>query len=243
MHDLRAARFIRGAQRRLVVDLRDADPAAAVVGLHEERIADPAADLAEVEELCIAGERRLQVRSLLVRLRRQHPRVGNRETEAHHRAIRGVLLVRLERPGIVEDVGIVEDDRLLYPLAAGVSTSGSAGRQPGRSAPAGVDRTARSSRADLEAERVAAPVDREIEPLQDFFETDRPADVRTQRQTDPLRHVATDYPRFAPPVSQLAAVRASLLIDHPRRPRKEPGQLPWSRSRQFSQLCPSRTSS
>ena len=61
MHDVFAALLVGVAQLLLVVDPADADPAAAGVGLHEQRIAEPPADLAEVEVVGVGAQRRLEI--------------------------------------------------------------------------------------------------------------------------------------------------------------------------------------
>jgi hypothetical protein len=192
-HEL--ARFVVGvAQRLLVVDLVDPDPAAAVEGLHEERVAEVLAHLSEVEELRVALERHLQVRLLLVRLRRDQPGRRDRQPEAHHRAVRRVLLVRLHRPRVVEDVDAVQDHGLLDPLAAEVVPV----RQPVDHhvvlrrivQPEGIDGHAR----DLEAHRVAPDLEAQVELLDDLLVADRPADVGSEREPDLARDLSQGTP-------------------------------------------------
>ena len=156
--------FVRLLQLLGVVDLGHAHPAAAVVGLHEHRIAEALPDvLLEVEEAGVALERDLQVGLALVGLGGDEHRVRYRHPEPHHRAVRRVLLVGLHRPRVVEDVDAVHDDGLLDPLAARAEPM----RQPvdhevvlhGLAQVEGLDRHA----LDVERDRVLADGDREIE--------------------------------------------------------------------------------
>ena len=112
------ARLVVGAvQLGAVADVADADPLAAVVGLHEQRVADGLRDLVEVERLVVlgrgVGEARVVGRVLV---RDEH---GPRHLQAQpqHRAVGGVLLHRLERERAVEQVDVVHQRDLLQPLA------------------------------------------------------------------------------------------------------------------------------
>ena len=150
------------------------------------------ADLAEVEQLRVARAAsacRSGVR--LVALRRHHPRLRDRHARADHRAVGRVLLVRLDRPRVVEDVEAVHEDGLLDPLAAGVyqcvSRSMTTSYLHGLAQVERLDRHA----LDLEAHGVAAHRSDEVEPLQHLLEADRPADVGAERQTDVASDGAT----------------------------------------------------
>ena len=100
-----------------VADPADADPLPAVVGLHEQRVADLLGDRGQVERLVVPGGRVLEagvVRRVLVR--DQHRR-RHLQPEADHRAVGRVLLHRLERERAVEQVHVVHQRDLLEPLA------------------------------------------------------------------------------------------------------------------------------
>ena len=98
-------------------DARDADPLAAVERLHEERVADVAADRLEVERRVVALGGRLEARVLRRHLVRDQPRLGHADAEPHQRAVRGVLLHRLERERVVQQVDVVHQRDLLQPGA------------------------------------------------------------------------------------------------------------------------------
>ena len=117
VHQPLAGRVVDGVQLGRVADARDADPLAAVERLHEERVADPAGDLLEVEGEVVALGGRLEA---LVRGRllvRDQPRLRHVQPEPHHRAVRGVLLHRLEGERVVQEVDVVHQRDLLQPLA------------------------------------------------------------------------------------------------------------------------------
>ena len=107
-------------QLALVPDPAHADPRAAVERLHVERVADLLGDLGEVERPVVArggvGEP-LVGRRLLAR---DHPGLRHLEAEPHHRAVGRVLLHRLERERVVEQVDAVHQRDLLDPLARDV---------------------------------------------------------------------------------------------------------------------------
>ena len=184
VHHLRAALLVGAAQRFLVVDLVDADPGAAVVGFHEQRVADLVADFAEVEVARVLAQRRLQVGAVVVSFGRNHPGVGDRQAEAHHRAIAGLLFVGLQRPRVVVDIEVVQDDRFLDPFAAGLVPVGQAVDDD-----VVLDRLAQVERFDrgafdLETDFLAVVRNRQVEPAHQGLVTDRPADVGTERQPD-----------------------------------------------------------
>jgi hypothetical protein len=177
VHQELAALLVGVAQLLLVVDLRYADPAATVEGLHEQREADLPSDLAEVEELRVALERAFEVRLRVVALGRDEPGLRDGQAELGHRAVRGVLLHRLHGPRIVEDVATVEDGRLLDPFARRLVPV----REPIDDQVVarllakveGLDRDA----FDVEADGVVADPHRGAEITDDVLEALRPAQV------------------------------------------------------------------
>ena len=117
VHQPLAGGVVDGVQLRRVADARDADPLAAVEGLHVERVADLRRDLLEVEGKVVALGGRLEA---LVRGRalvRDQPRLRHVQAEPHHRAVGRVLLHRLERERVVQQVDVVHQRDLLQPLA------------------------------------------------------------------------------------------------------------------------------
>ena len=101
----------------LVVDPADAAPPAAVERLHVQRVAQLGGEHVEVEGLVVllAGVGpAVVVDRVLVR---HQDRRRDLEAEPDHRAVRRVLLHRLEREGAVEQVGAVDEGGLLQPLA------------------------------------------------------------------------------------------------------------------------------
>ena len=117
MHQLFARLVVAAAQLLLISRTRDATPLSAVERLQVERKAHVVADVVQVERAVVARRRR---REALVRRRllvRDQPRVGHLESEAHHRAVRRVLLHRLERERVVQQVDVVHQRDLLQPLA------------------------------------------------------------------------------------------------------------------------------
>ena len=106
-------------------DPRDADPLAAVERLHVQRVADLLGDVLEVERQVVARGHVLEASATMVlaarhgrrHLVRHHPRLRHLEPEPDHRAVGGVLLHRLERERVVEQVDVVHQHRLLHPLA------------------------------------------------------------------------------------------------------------------------------
>ena len=230
VHDQLAALVVALAERLRVVDLDDALPAAAVERLHEHRVAQPLADGAEVEQARVALQRRLQIGQRLVRLGRQHPRLRDRHAQVHHGAVGRVLLHRLHRPRVVEDVEAVHQDGLLDPLAAGVIPVGQpVDDQVVADVLAQVERLDGHA-VDLDAHLIALPVDDQIEALDELLVTDRPADVGAQRQPDPAGHVG-----HVNLLDSYSYTRSNGPGNSHERPSRR-------RSRQFSQLCPSRAS-
>ena len=118
MHHPLARLVVARAQLLGRADARDADPLAAVERLHEERVADVLADRLEVERRVVAlgrsaGSARLSRRHLV----RDQPRLGHADAEPHQRAVGGVLLHRLERERVVQQVDVVHQRDLLQPRA------------------------------------------------------------------------------------------------------------------------------
>ena len=100
-----------------VLDPRHADPLAAVVGLHEQRVADVLGDRGEVERQVVLRRRVLEARVLGRVLVRDEHRRRHLDPEPDHRAVGRVLLHRLERERRVEQVDVVHHRDLLQPLA------------------------------------------------------------------------------------------------------------------------------
>ena len=184
VHDELAAAFVGGDELVPVIGLRDADPTSAVVRLHEERVADLIAHLFQVEELGIARERLLEIRRVLVLLRRNEPRLGDRHAQAHHRRVRGQLLHRLDRPRVVEHVEVVEQDRLLDPLARiGVPVRQAVENDVVATLGAQVEGLDRDA-IDLEANLFATDLQRRIPAPEDVLVALRPAEVRAEGEAD-----------------------------------------------------------
>ena len=181
-------------------DARDADPLAAVERLHEERVPDVLADRLEVERRVVALGGRLEALVRRRHLVRDQPRVGHADPEAHQRAVGGVLLHRLERERVVQQVHVVHQRDLLQPRARQVV--------PPRE-PVDHERVARPV-AEVErlvddplgAQRVA--VDR-AEPRDERLERRGPVLLGAEEQADRvLSHRASQEPRqmmreLAPP--------------------------------------------
>ena len=117
VHQPLAGGVVDGMQFGGVADSCDTDPLAAVEGLHVERVADLPRDLLEVEGEVVALRRRLEALVPGRALVRDQPRLRHVQTEAHHRAVGRVLLHRLERERVVEQVDVVHQRDLLQPLA------------------------------------------------------------------------------------------------------------------------------
>ena len=117
VHQPLAGLVVGLVQLLAVAHPRDPDPGAAVVGLHEQRVADPGGDLVQVERLVVAG-RGVGVAGVVHRVLRGHQHgLGNLEPEPDHRAVGGVLLHRLERERIVHEIDVVHERGLLDPFA------------------------------------------------------------------------------------------------------------------------------
>ena len=117
VHQAPAGLVVAGGELAGVADLAHADPGAAVERLHEQRVADLPRDVGEVERPVVAGGgvgEALVGGRLLVR---HEPRRRHLQAEPDHRAIGGVLLHRLERERVVQQVHVVHQRDLLDPLA------------------------------------------------------------------------------------------------------------------------------
>ena len=117
VHEHLAGVVVGAEQVGPIVDPGHAPPAAAVEGLHVERVAEVVGDGPEVEGLVVlrggVGPTRVVDRVLVGH---QHG-VRHLQPEAHHRAIGGVLLHGLEGERRVEQVDVVHQGDLLEPLA------------------------------------------------------------------------------------------------------------------------------
>ncbi len=117
VHQPLAGGVVRVVQLLGVADVAHAHPLAAVVGLHEQRVADVLGDRLEVERPVVA-RRGVRVAGVLRRvLVRHEDGLRHLQPEPQHRAVRGVLLHRLERERRVEQVHVVHQRDLLEPLA------------------------------------------------------------------------------------------------------------------------------
>ena len=116
VHEHLAAGVVRGVQFGGVVDARDAAPGPAVVGLHEQRVADLRGDGIQVEGLVVPGGG-VRVARVVDRVLVRHEHgLGHLEAEPHHRAVGRVLLHRLERERAVQQVHAVHQRDLLQPF-------------------------------------------------------------------------------------------------------------------------------
>ena len=116
VHEHLAAGVVGGVQFAGVADPGDAAPGAAVVGLHEQRIADLPGDGVQVERLVVAGGG-IGVAGVVDRVLKGHEhRFRHLEAEPEHRAVGRVLLHRLERERAVQQVNAVHQRDLLEPL-------------------------------------------------------------------------------------------------------------------------------
>ena len=117
VHQHLAGLVVRAVQVAAVVDPGDPAPAAAVERLHVQRVAELLGEVVEVERLVVLL-RRVGPADVVDRVLVRHQR-GRRDLEAEpdHRAVGAVLLHRLERERAVEQVGPVDQRRLLQPLA------------------------------------------------------------------------------------------------------------------------------
>jgi hypothetical protein len=117
VHQPLAGGVVGAVELLRVADVADPDPLPAVVGLHEQRIADLGGDRVEVERPVVA-RRGVRVAGVLRRVLVRHEhRLRHLEAEPQHRAVGGVLLHRLERERRVQQVHVVHQRDLLEPLA------------------------------------------------------------------------------------------------------------------------------
>ena len=117
VHQPLAGLVVGAVQLVRVADVADADPLAAVVGLHEQRVADLLRDRVEVERPVVLGRRVGEARVVGRVLVRDQDRLRHLQPEPQHRAVGRVLLHRLERERAVEQVHVVHQRDLLEPLA------------------------------------------------------------------------------------------------------------------------------
>ena len=112
------ARVVVGAHQLVsVADAADADPLAAVVRLHEQRVADLVGDRRQVERQVVAGRRCTGSGRCRAGPCAAPGRLRDLQSEPDHRAVGRVLLHRLERERTVEQVHVVHQRDLLEPLA------------------------------------------------------------------------------------------------------------------------------
>ena len=120
VHEHLAAFVVGGVQLGGIADPRDPAPGAAVVRLHEQRVADLLGDRVEVERLVVLG-RGVGVPRVVHRVLVRHEYgLWHLEPEPQHRAVRRVLLHRLEGERAVQQVHVVHQRDLLEPLARDV---------------------------------------------------------------------------------------------------------------------------
>ena len=117
VHDPLPRRVVRALELGAIDDATDPDPLAAVVGLHEQRVADLLGDRGQVERLVVLVRGVLKARVVRRVLVRHEHRLRHLQTEANHRAVGGVLLHRLEGERAVEQIHVVHQRDLLEPLA------------------------------------------------------------------------------------------------------------------------------
>ncbi len=180
MHQVGAALVVKALEVLGGFDPAHPGPTTPIVGFDVHRVANLLAQFLQIEHLGVLLQRCLQIWLVYVLLGRHHPRCWNLHPQAHHGAIRGVLFVGLDGPGIVEDIKAIEEDRFLDPLSACAVPMGEA-----------VDDhvitgwLTQVERLDphpihVETNRVIANLQREIETLEDLLVTDRPANIRPQ---------------------------------------------------------------
>ena len=183
VHEHLAAGVVGRVQFVGVLDPGHAAPGSAVVGLHEQRVADLLGDRVQVEGLVVAG-RGVDVTRVVDRvLVRNQDRLRHLEPEPHHRAVGRVLLHRLERERAVEQVDPVHHGDLLEPLPGVVV--------PVRQAVddqvvAGLVTQAErldGDPLDVEGVRAARPVDR-TQPAQDLGEGRGPVVLGAEQEPD-----------------------------------------------------------
>ena len=185
VHEHLAGVVVRRVQVVLVVDTAHPAPPAAVERLHVERVADLGREHVEVERLVVLGGGvgpAVVVDRVLVG---HQDRRRDLEAEPDHRAVRRVLLHRLEGEGAVQQVGAVDQRGLLQPLArVVVPVCEPVDHQ------AGTDRVGEGERLDREPfarEMVRRTVDvqRSYE-AQNLLEGLRPVLLRTEEQADQM---------------------------------------------------------
>ena len=184
VHEHPAAGVVGGVQFGRVADAGDAAPGAAVVGLHEQRVADPLGDGVEVERLVVAGGG-IGVTGVVHRVLVGHEHgVRHLEPQPHHRAVGRVLLHGLEREGAVQQVHVVHQRDLLQPFPRHVIPV----RQPvdDQRVAGLVPQIERLDGDPLGVEDVpgAARAGDRAEPAQDLLECPRPVFLGAEQQPD-----------------------------------------------------------
>ena len=184
VHEHLAAGVVGGVQLGRVIDPGHAAPGAAVVRLHEQRVADLPGDGIQVERLVVAG-RGVGVAGVVERVlvRHQH-RLGDLEPEPHHRAVGRVLLHRLEGERAVQQVDPVHHRDLLEPLPRVVVPVREA--VDDQVVPGPVAQAERLDGDPFGVEGVLAAVRarHRAEPAQDLGERGRPVVFGTEQQPD-----------------------------------------------------------
>ena len=187
VHETFARLVVARLQLRRRADPRHADPLAAVERLQVGRVADGRAHLRERERLVVArgrGEEARVVRRLLVR---DQPRLGHLQAQPHHRAVGRVLLHRLERERVVQEVRVVHQRDLLQPFTRDVVPPAEPvdDQRVSRLRP----QVERLDRDPLGAQHVllAAVADR-AQPLDEALERRRPVVLGAEQESDQVLH-------------------------------------------------------
>ena len=203
----------------LVRDPADADPRAAVVGLHPQRVADLRRDLAQVERRVVlrGGVREAGVVRRL--LGGHQPRLGHLQPQSDHRAVRRVLLHRLEREGVVEQVDVVHQRELLQPLARdGVPVRQAVDDQAVAAGLAQVE-WLDGDALDVVAVGVGADPQRRVEAAHEGLEGARPVLLRPEQQAQRVRAVG-----HGPPPDRCRASDGARQVVGRLRPPGRPGR-------------------
>ena len=189
VHQPLAGGVVDGLQLRRVADPRDADPLAAVERLHVERVADLRRDLLEVEGEVVPLGGRLEARVLGRALVRDQPRLRHVQAEPHHRAVGRVLLHRLERERVVQEVDVVHQRDLLQPLARdGVPPAEPVDHERVAGLRAQVERLVRDP-LGRQLVRLAAVLDR-ADLGEQVLERARPVLLGAEQESDQMRAAA-----------------------------------------------------
>ncbi len=186
VHQPLARGVVHRVQLGRVADASHADPLAAVERLHVQRVADLRCDLLQVERQVVALSRGLEA---LVRRRalvRDQPGLRHLQPEPHHRAVGGVLLHRLERERVVEQIHVVHERDLLQPLSRHrVPPAEPVDHERVTRLVAEVERLVRDPLAG-ELVRRAAVLDRAY-AREEMLEGARPVLLGAEQEADPVR--------------------------------------------------------